>query len=429
MRKKQKHPKQKKERMVVNQPSSKKKKNRKAGREASQAFGRLAGIGIVVSLLVVIVMMIASVFFDDVAFLSAPRDWINRVVTPIQSTFSKATDGVIKYLRALKLRSNLELELEKSREIIEELQNEAMLAKYYQEQADAFADLYDELNRNRPLDGMAANIIARSGDNYNYIFTIDVGSNQGVSDTNAVVYSGALVGYTFDVKENTSQVRAIVDSDANVPSLIESNRDQGYVKGNLAIDGTYSCRMYYFDYTSLPRPGDRVVTSGVGVEFPKGIPVGYVRESTRQLDDSKQYIVIEPIVDFDHLEHVVVYRYRPAYPEEIPDSRTQAQSTFVPMPSVQPVPTFIGQPEPVLTPGPDGLIPEPSSETPTPSPTPTLSPTRDPNATVPPPNYEYNQKIITVETLQPLVPTISPTQSPLPTATFSIDQVTIEEDE
>lgn len=425
MRKKQLAQKQKTD---AKKPAPKKQKAAAAS-GSYQALGRLAGIGIVMALLAVIVMMIASVFFPDVGLLSAPRAWIGRVVTPVQSVFSKATDSVVAYLRTLKIRSNMEFELEKARTMIEELQNQAMLAEHYRRQLEAYADLDDELARNINLDGLKANIIARGGDNFSYTFNIDVGKNQGVDNNMAVVFSGALVGYTFDVKADTAQVRGIVDSSANVPTLIESNRDQGYVKGTLAIDGTYACRMYYFDYTSLPRPGDRVVTSGVGIEFPKGIPVGYVRESTRQLDDSKQYIVIEPIVDFDHLEHVVVYRYRPAYAEEAPDNRTQAQSTFVPLPSIQPVPTFIGQPEPVVTPGPDGLIPTPSEgPSPTPEPTATPMPTRDPNATVPPPNIEYNQKQVAVETLPPLVATIEPTQPPVPTATFSVKEITVEED-
>ena len=410
-------------------PAAKSAKSR-PGSDVSQAIGRLAGVGIVVALIAVIVMMIASAFFGDIAFLAAPRAWISRLITPVQSTFSKATDGVVGYLRTLKLRANIELELDKARERIEELENQAMLAQYYKDQAEAFADLHDELLRNPQLDGTPANIIARQEDNYSYVFSIDVGKNQRIGENMAVVYSGALVGFTFDVKDNTSSVRGIVDSKARISTLIESNRDQGYVTGTLAVDGTYACRMYYYDYTSLPRPGDRVVTSGVGLEFPKGIPVGYVRESTRRLEDSKQYIVVEPIVDFDHLEHVVVFRYRPAYAEDAPDSRTQAQSTFKPMPSILPVPTLIGQPAPEITPGPDGLIPNPSSsQSPTPEPTPTAAPTRDPNATVPPPNFEYNQKVIAVETLPPLVPTTPPTPSPEPTATFSVDQLTIEADE
>lgn len=400
-----------------------------AGNERYQALTRLASIGLIVALLAVIVVLIAAVFFPDVAQLSKPREMIAQVITPIQKTFSTATDGVVGYLRTLKYRSNLEHEYEQLRIRIAELEDKGMLAESYRHQLETYADLDDEMSRNINLQGIRANVIRREPSNYSYTFTIDVGTNQGVADNMAVVFSGALVGYTFETLKDTTQVRGIVDGSARVPTLIESNRDQGWIEGTMAIDGSYACRMYYLDYTTLPRPGDRVVTSGVGIEFPKGIPVGFVRESTRQLEDSKQYIVIEPIADFDHLEYVVVYRYRPAYPEEAADRRTQAQASFVPLPSINPVPTFIGQPVPEITAGPDGLIPgiETIIES-SPEPTRSALPTRDPNATLAPPNFEYNQKVIVLEANETISPFDTPTPSPKPTATFSVQQVTVEDD-
>lgn len=409
--------------------TARKKIKDQAGNERYQALTRLASIGLIVALLAVIVVLIAAVFFPDVAQLSKPREMIAQVITPIQKTFSTATDGVVGYLRTLKYRSNLEHEYEQLRIRIAELEDKGMLAESYRHQLETYADLDDEMSRNINLQGIRANVIRREPSNYSYTFTIDVGTNQGVADNMAVVFSGALVGYTFETLKDTTQVRGIVDGSARVPTLIESNRDQGWIEGTMAIDGSYACRMYYLDYTTLPRPGDRVITSGVGIEFPKGIPVGFVRESTRQLEDSKQYIVIEPIADFDHLEYVVVYRYRPAYPEEAADRRTQAQASFVPLPSINPVPTFIGQPVPEITAGPDGLIPGIDTiMQSSPEPTRSALPTRDPNATLAPPNLEYNQKVIVLEANETISPFDTPTPSPKPTATFSVQQVTVEDD-
>lgn len=416
----------------VNKPEKKKtpaRKPRERGSERQHTLIRIAGIGMIIALLVVIVMMVASVFFPTSGLLAKPRQFIARVITPIQSSFSTATDGIVTYLRQLKYRSNLEHEYEQLRIRAAELEDQAMLAESYRHQLEVFADLDDEITRNINLEGIKANVIARDPTNYTYVLTIDVGHNQGVEDSMAVCFSGALVGYTFDTADNSAKVRGIVDGNAKVHAIIESSRDQGEIKGTLAIDGQYACRMSYLEYTTLPRPGDRVVTSGVGMRFIKGIPIGYVRESTRKFEDSKQYIVVEPIVDFNHLEYVVVYRYRPAYAEPATERGTQAVSTFVPMPSMNPVPTFIGQPAPEVTAGPDGEIP--SSESPessgSPAPTDTPMPTKDPNATVPPPNFEYNQKVIVPAGPTP-VPTEPPTPSPEPTATFSVEQLTVEDD-
>ncbi len=412
------------------QREEKKKLREQSGAERQRTLLRLAGMGIVVVLLGIIVMMIASQFYPEMALLDAPRKFVSRVITPVQSAFSSATDGVAGYLRRLKLRSNLEHEYEQLLARLEEMTDRTMLYEANLYQLQEYADLDDEMRRNQQLDGIKANIIGRDTSNYTFTLTIDAGTDQGIDRAMAVVYNGALVGYIDSVEKNSATVRAIVDTNASVNALIESSRDQGQISGTLAIDGTYACRMYYLTYTTLPRPGDRVVTSGVGLEFIKGIPIGHVRESTRGQEDSKQFIVVEPIVDFNHLEYVVVFRYRPLYPEPAEERGTQVSSTHVPLPSIQPVPTFIGQPEPVLTPGPDGAIPDPSQETPEPSPTvsPTPRATEDPNATPRPENFAYNVKPVVLGTPTP-EPSPTPDPTPEPAPTFSVEQQTVEEDE
>ena len=131
----------------------------------------------------------------------------------------------------------------------------------------------------------------------------------------AVTMDGAMVGYTYNVTPTKSTVRTIIDSEASIAALIQSSRDQGTVRGTLGVDGTPLCRMYYLPEDNLPRPGDVVVTSGVGDlndgrSFPKGIPIGTVRESTRGMESNKQFVVVEPQADFQHIEYVIVLRYQ-----------------------------------------------------------------------------------------------------------------------
>jgi hypothetical protein len=147
--------------------------------------------------------------------------------------------------------------------------------------------------------------------------------------------------------------------------------------------------MYYLP-DNLPRPGDMVVTSGVGstdeedsvirIIFPKGIPIGTVRESTRSMDANKQYIVVEPKVDFQHIEYVIVLRYKPdATAIEKPEDTSDVRNA-TPAPSIAPAPT--PAPAVIQTPQPEnnGLeyqAPEGSQEettTPAPAAPPTPSP-------------------------------------------------------
>ena len=148
--------------------------------------------------------------------------------------------------------------------------------------------------------------------------------------------------------------------------------------------------MYYLPEDNLPRPGDVVVTSGVGDlndgrSFPKGIPIGTVRESTRGMESNKQFVVVEPQADFQHIEYVIVLRYQPAAQAVEERASTDEGISFTPLDSPVPVPTVqIGSdfyqlaptPTPSPTPGPtvtvdgDGqevlVTPAPTESTPEP---------------------------------------------------------------
>lgn len=400
-------------------------KRKKPALGSRQWLGTMARSAVLAALALAIFSMVASQFFPDLTFLEAPRRFVARVITPIQRTFATATDGIVGYLRKLKLRSNLEYEYEQLLIKYNEKVDESMLLEEYRARLQSYADLEDERSRNLNLDGIKANVIGWDTSNYTYTLTLDVGTNHGVQDNMAVAVPGALIGLTYNTTASTCNVIGIVDANCNVSALIESSRDQGTLSGTLSIDGAYACRMYYLTYTTLPRPGDRVVTSGISMAIPKGIPIGYVRESTRGLESNKQYIVVEPIADFEHIEYVLVYRYRPT-PAEVTDTRPgDTQATFVPLPSAQPVPTLLGQPEPEST----GMPSEQTTgETPAPSTTPAPSP--EDAADTPTPTEEGYVYVdaAPVDNAETPEPTPEPTPSPEPTATFSVDEMTVEQD-
>ena len=123
--------------------------------------------------------------------------------------------------------------------------------------------------------------------------------------------------------------------------------------------------MYYLSLDNVPRPGDSVITSGSGVSFPKGLLIGYVRESTRSLESNKHYIVIEPAADFKHIEEVLVLRYEPEV-EALPEYDND-DIILVPMETQRPQ-VVIDDTNIVVTPVP---IPDaPGRATPTPAPEP-----------------------------------------------------------
>ncbi len=381
-------------------------------------------------LLIIGVMVFASIFPTN-NLLKVPGNVVAGTVAPIQNIFSSITNTVVGYFRTLKLRSNLEFEYNRVVSELEQARYQAMRVEELERDLAVYKDIADEMSFNEAMNPIACRVIGRGeSNNYFSVFTINKGSNDGIENFMAVTTSEALVGYTYDVKANSASVRSIIDSEAKVPGLIQLSRDQGIVSGALGEDGTPTCRMLYQEGT-LPRPGDMVVTSGVGsvtldLAFPRGIPIGTVRESTRGMDSNKQYIVIEPIVDFQHIENVIVLRYKPdAIAVEDRGNASASSSSFVPLDSPRPLPSLI-MGDTVITFGTPTPSPDPNA---TPSPTPSPTPTPRPIITVPPSNDSIEYQVPnsgTSETQTPQQATNPPTPSPTPT--FSLDNLTVEGD-
>ena len=349
--------------------------------------------------------------------LAIPENGVAAVITPLQSGFASVVNWISDYFYTLKLRSRLELEYNNLRQENEQLTYQAMLAEELQHKLSVYENLFDEVSDNEQLNPLVATVIGRESGNYFSVFTINKGTRDGIQDYMAVTMNGALVGYTYNTKTPSASVRTIIDSEASIAGLISTSRDQGTVRGTLGIDGQPMCRMYYLPEENLPRPGDQVVTSGVGMSFPKGIPIGTVRESTRGMESNKQYIVVEPAADFQHIEYVIVLRYQPEA-EAVEDRSSSTDSlTLVPLETILPVPTvLIGSDTYQLAPSP------------TPSPEPTLAPDETPastgTASTPGPassggdSYEYKvpSGLQNGATDNSYGFTLAPTATPTPTA-------------
>lgn len=363
-------------------------------RSKDSRFRRVLKAILLVTIVVVVVGLVGlhlgGVIFGNDAMLLGDRI-TSRIITPAQNGFSSMVDWVVDRLYQLKLYSRLELEYNNLRQENEQLVYRAMLADELQYKLSVYENLYDEISVNESMNPLVATVIGREAGNYFSVFTINKGSNDGVKEFMAVTMDGALVGYTYDVTATKSLVRTIIDSEASIAGLISSTRDQGTVRGTLGIDGKAMCRMYYLPEDHLPRPGDVVVTSGVGMSFPKGIPIGVVKESTRGMESNKQYIVVEPQADFEHVEYVIVLRYQPTAGDIEGQSTDDTDLALVPLETAAPVPTIqIGSdfyqlaptPEPTETPMPtESLMP---GDTPSPMETPAPVPTDSGS-----PSFEY----------------------------------------
>jgi rod shape-determining protein MreC len=149
-----------------------------------------------------------------------------------------------------------------------------------------------------------AEIIGYDVSNFRKSIIIDVGTKQGASLDDIVVFGNALVGRISAIGRSSGRVVLITDPASNVPSRFLQSRTQGMVQGT--ADGT--CIMKYVPRQTEINEFDRIVSSGIGGAFPKSLYVGDVIEVKQKNAKLFKDIKIKPRVAISKIEHVLVIK-------------------------------------------------------------------------------------------------------------------------
>jgi len=150
----------------------------------------------------------------------------------------------------------------------------------------------------------SAEVIGREADNWFSIAIINKGFASGIRQDMAVITPAGLVGRVTNVTDHTAEVLLITDPRSGVGCLVQENRAPGIVEGVAGGRGTVN--MVNISSDLAPKKGNRVVTSGYGSVFPKGIPVGTVQVTRKEESGMFKTAVLETFVDFNRLEDVLV---------------------------------------------------------------------------------------------------------------------------
>jgi rod shape-determining protein MreC len=134
------------------------------------------------------------------------------------------------------------------------------------------------------------------------ILRIDKGSNQGIVPRSAVITAEGLVGYTYTVYPNYTDILTILDPNNRVDVVIDRTRTHAILEG-FSSD---FCRLKFVPRTEKVVVGDQVVSAGYGRLYPKGIKVGTIDVVEQDAVGITQKIKVKPDVDFEKLEEVVI---------------------------------------------------------------------------------------------------------------------------
>lgn len=148
---------------------------------------------------------------------------------------------------------------------------------------------------------LGAEIVARDWNGFTRGFTLDRGHADGLERLAPVVVTRGVVGRIAVLRRHSAVVQVLTDPASSIGGAVLRTRAQGLVEG---VAGG-RLRLKVAASEEGVRPGDLVVTSGIGELFPKGLPLGRV---LRVYPPTGLFRTaeLEPAVDLAIVEEVLV---------------------------------------------------------------------------------------------------------------------------
>ncbi len=232
---------------------------------------------------------------------------VGTVTTPVQSFASQASAAITGFFQRIFKTTDADQENAQLKvKLAQYEQIEQRLAEEQQEN-ERLRALLNYAEEQEFSSYVTARVIGMDQGVWFSVFTINAGRKQGIEEDQPVISSSGLVGRVTEVGATWSKVTAIIDTTSAVSVMVERTRDNGMVRGLLSGDGSELLELYYLPAGSDLVPGDIIVTNGVGGIFPKGVVLGTVIEVSRQGTDSQAgNAILQPSVDFQHIEEVMV---------------------------------------------------------------------------------------------------------------------------
>lgn len=155
-----------------------------------------------------------------------------------------------------------------------------------------------------------AQVIGKSTSDWQANVILDKGWSDGIRKNMPVVVTEGLAGQIVAVASHASQAQLLIDQKSGVGAQIQETSETGIAQGELGG----GLKLLYIKKDSKAEKGDKVITSGLGGVFPKGIFIGVIVTVKKSEYALHKEIKVKPVVDFTRLEEVLIITNPPPKP-------------------------------------------------------------------------------------------------------------------
>ncbi len=259
-----------------------------------------------VIVIITLIMVIVPSVFGVMGVGRYLSDGVNIVLTPLQKLFSSVTDAVDGFVSYFTEFDRIVEENEKLREQNAEMRQKISAAEEA-EQMNDWLFTYLELKREHTDYTLQdATVTGRESGNYKIVFTLDKGRAQGIKVNMPVVTPDGIVGYVSQVGTNWCRAVTLLQNGGSIGAYVERSGEIGVVKGDytLSLDGL--CKMEYMAADADIKVGDRILSSGLGSVYPRGLVVGYVESVEEDASSRALSVTVRPCADLTDISRLMI---------------------------------------------------------------------------------------------------------------------------
>ena len=234
----------------------------------------------------------SNLFFESIVvwFFSPIQNLLTSTTSYVSDTF----DHYFFLVETSKENDRLLLKVN----LLSKKNNELIERNKLLERSDNLIEFLDK--DERPF--VIAKVIGYDATQWSKMIFINRGSNHKVQKNSSVMNNAGVIGHVIHSSPNSSKVLLITDSRSAVDSLFQETRESGITVGT----GENICEMKFVPISAKINLGDKVISSGLGGVFPKGLVVGRVVDIVKQSQELFQDIMVEPSADLSNIEEVIV---------------------------------------------------------------------------------------------------------------------------
>ena len=253
-----------------------------------------------------IVTIILSFIFEG--FATPVKSAVSYVMAPVTKGMNNAGRWFLEKSDEIREFKSVKAENQELKDTIANLQNKNALSVEELNELEQLRELFELDKKYSDYETTGARIISKDTSNWYSTFTIDKGSKDGIEVDMNVIGDGGLVGIVYEVGENYSMVRSIIDDESNVSAQFASTSDKCIVKGSLQLINDGVLKVFNINKDATIVEGDMIITSNISSKFLPGILIGYVKNVTDDANNLTKSAELTPVVDFAHLDIVLIIK-------------------------------------------------------------------------------------------------------------------------